>query len=142
MVGSLTENKKKNGVVWSPSDSALCFFGAGVALPLRDSHRRICRPTLWAVNTAERSGFFRRSTMGLSHITARLQTTCQARSPHIYQLQAACRQGLAHTHLPAEHPHLIIESVLAPYCAPRGSSAHKMATEKNPDGLQQADIAG
>lgn len=37
-----------------------------------------------------------------------------------------------HKHLTAEHPHLIIESVLAPYCAPRGSSAHKMATEKKP----------
>ena len=127
-----------DAVALSPSDSALCFWSRRL---LRDPQRRVCRHALWAVNTAECSGFFRRRTMGLSDMTDRLQTTCQAEVSTSISFRLHADRAW-HTHLPAKHPHLIIESVLAPYCAPRGSSAHKMATEKNPDGFQQADIAG
>lgn len=73
--------------------------------------------------------------MGLSHMTARLQTTCQDGSLHIDQPQAAYRQRL---HLSAKRPYLIIESALAPHRAPRGSSAHEMAMETMV--FQQADL--
>lgn len=94
---------------------------------LRDPQRRVCSSLLCAVNTAECSGFLQSSTMAPSHLAVRLQTTGQSWSLHIYQLQTAYRQSLAYS---AKYPHLIIESVLVPHCAPHGSSARKMAAEK------------
>lgn len=115
------------------SDSV--FFGAGGCWGILPCHALGCKHS-WAFR-----GFSAEAQWAVLTLLPVCQTTCQARNLHIYQLQT---EPSTHTHtdtrahLPAKHPNLIIESMLAPYCAPRGSSAHKMVTAKNPDGLQQA----
>lgn len=89
----------------------LCFLEQGAV-------GGFCHATLWAVNTAERlRGFFCRSTMGRSHITARLPNHLPSqKSPH---LSGSDRAQYAHTHTspcqtPQPHNWIYACSILCP----------------------------
>ena len=113
---------KRDGVALSPSDSY--FFVASGGYP----QRRVSRLALRGVNTAECSGFFHKQHNGpLSHYRQVANHLPGQKSPHRSASGGAQTRPTPSCQTPL---YLIIESVLAPHCAPCGSSAHNMATER------------
>lgn len=84
-------------VALSPSDFALCFWSRGL---LRDPQRRVCSPTLWAVNTAEYSGVFQQHNGPFSHYWQVANHLPGQKSPHLSVSGSVQTEPGTHTFLP------------------------------------------